>query len=1242
MNDTPLYNSNVIKTFLEYLEKNYPNIDLDSILSHAGMATYEVEDKGHWFTQTQVDDFYEILAEKTGSQSIARDVGRYAASSKASGTLRQYTLGFLTPASAYSMLEKFASNLTRATSFKTKRLASNKVEVTVTPNPGVNEKPYQCDNRLGLLESVAKLFTNKFPSIEHQECLHDGASVERYTISWERPYSLTWRLLRNYFMISCILALALLFFISPIFPWLVLTSLCSVFTIGLCFYSSHLEKRELRETVETQGDAAKQLLEEMNIRYNNALLVQEIGQATSTILDIDALIKTVMSVIEERLDFDRGLIMLANRQKTRLLYGGGYGYSADQEEVMKQTELHLDRPDSKGFFVISFREQRPFLVDDIAEIKHKFSKRSMELAEQMGVKALICVPIVYEGESLGILAVDNIKSKRPLTQSDINLLMGVASQTALNIAVATSFQRLQESEEKYRTILDGIEEGYLEIDLSGNLTFFNDSLCSISGYPHHELMGMNYREYTDPETAKRMYQVFNRIYREGKPARVMEYEIVRKDGAIRNLEMSASLMHDLEGRAAGFRGVVRDVTEKRQAEALRQAKIAAETANRAKSVFLANMSHEIRTPLNGIIGMTELIQDTDLDERQKEIFNTIRIESKSLLNIINDILDFSKIEAGMFELEKIPFDLSTVVEDLADSIAPRANQKGLEFMCFLSPDVPSQLVGDPGRLRQIMVNLAGNAVKFTHTGEVYIKGEMVEDLEDRVKIRFSVKDTGIGIAGEKQQRIFDSFTQADDSTTRKYGGTGLGTSIAKELTELMGGEIGLESEEGKGSTFWFTVVLEKDTPKEPPLEEKNINLNDLKVLVVDDNQTNRFILAEYLRSWGCVPVEAESAKKALSILEDPISTGESLNFILADIQMPEMNGLELAREIRNRETLKGIPIILTTSGARIRADEGLKDLEIDGYITKPVKQSDLFNSIALALGILKKGERDRPQKLMTEKVLDPGYEKKIHILLAEDYPTNQEVALINLQEAGYKVDLAENGHQAVEAYRQRDYDLILMDIQMPVMDGYEATRTIRNLENDFQRARTGDASAKAERVPIVAMTGHAVADYKEKCLNVGMDDYIAKPWSRKELLAMVRKWTGTAFDSSCASPVSQHTIETGGAPMDFQEALEEFKGQREVLMEVLRGFLKIVRVQIKTMHAALRSKDAEVLWKEAHSIKGGAANLVANSLSSVALELEQIGKSGDFRNGFETLERFEREFRRLEDYVKDAADIAKG
>ncbi|MBW2061629.1 MAG: PAS domain S-box protein [Deltaproteobacteria bacterium] len=924
-------------------------------------------------------------------------------------------------------------------------------------------------------------------------------------------------------------------------------------------------------------------------------------------------------------------------------------------------------------------------------------------------------------------------------------------------------EALRRSEERYRTILESIEEGYFEVDLTGKFTFFNDSLCKIMGYPRDELMTMDNRDYTSAETAKKTLQAFNQIYRTGKPKKIIDHRIIAKDGSISFHEMSASILRDPEGQPIGFRGIARDVTERKRAEeaikesearyralfdgaleciyvhdfegkfidanpaalkllgytkeealtlnfasllspdqlgkafktieslkkigfqedlteyklrrkdgqevyiessgtllhrdgkpyaiqgvarditarkwveSLEQAKAAAEAASQAKSEFLANMSHEIRTPLNGIIGMIELAFDTDLDDNQRNIFHTISAEADSLLGLITDILDFSKIEAGMLELEEIPFDLRVLVEDMANSIASRADQKGLEFISYLSPDVPAQLIGDPARLRQVLVNLADNALKFTHEGEVYIKGEMVEDLGDRVRLRFLVKDTGIGIPEDKQAVIFNGFTQADGSTTRQYGGTGLGTTISKQLTDLMAGEIGVESEVNKGSTFWFTVVLAKQTGQQAVLAREDVDLSDLRVLVVDDNQINRFILIKYLTSWGCRPVSVPGGKEALSVLGESVSSNDPFNLMLLDLQMPEMSGFDLAKEIRSREALKKVPILVLTSIGRIGDGKSCLDIGIEGYLTKPIKRDELRKAIESILGLAMAEEMKIAPKLVTRHSIAEESRKEVQILLAEDYPTNQQVAMRHLNRVGYQVDLAENGRGAVEACKRKHYDLILMDIEMPVMDGYEATKAIRNLEANLNKLTDKQGSARLERTPIIAMTAHALKDHREKCLAVGMDDYIAKPLKKKGLLAMVEKWVVPKMGSGGEFREEQSkdkNIEKD-APMNFEKAVEEFEGDKEFLIEVLDGFLEKARAQIGTIHQAISNGEAEVVGREAHSIKGGAANLTADDLSRIAFKLESIVKSGRLEGSLEILEKLQKEVSRLEDYARD-------
>ncbi|MCP3899936.1 MAG: response regulator, partial [Desulfobacteraceae bacterium] len=814
-----------------------------------------------------------------------------------------------------------------------------------------------------------------------------------------------------------------------------------------------------------------------------------------------------------------------------------------------------------------------------------------------------------------------------------------------------------EAEKKYRSILENIDDGYYEVDLKGNLTFFNDALCRIYGYSREKLMGMNYKQYSDKQYREIIFQNFSTLYKEEKTSgKVFNWEFIQENGDRIDVETSVSLIKNDNNITTGFRGMVRDIseriemeknqietnieleqaikrsnqmvsesamayleldqifqastegmwvisdsfdilrvnkrflsivneddsgikekkcyeifpthlchtsqcplsrimdestthieldieikmdnqnsstpfilsafpfkdagneiigaviglkdiTERKNAEKLETEKIKAEAENLSKSEFLANMSHEMRTPLNGIIGMTELIQDTKLDEEQLNIFDTIVNESKALVGIINDVLDISKIEAGKFELENSPFEIRHLLESVSNSMNLRAQQKGLELNIFLSPDIPSFVSGDPGRIRQILTNLLGNSLKFTLTGEIFLKVEKIKDFGDKVKIKFSVTDTGIGIPKNKHKTIFNSFTQADSSTTRKYGGTGLGIAISKQIVELMGGEIGMESEEDKGSTFWFIIDFVKEKDKKNIDNIESINLSNLKVLIVDQNQNSSYVQTEYLKAWGCTPVQVEDGKKAFAFLEESVQSNHPFDLILITSLLVEIAALELMQQIRSNETLKVIPIILITPVGWTGDGKRCKDLGINGYLTKPIRQLDLHKTIKLALGFSKENEKLKNIPLITQHTVAETYRNNMYILLVEDYPTNQQVALAHLTEAGFKVDLAENGQEAVNAYKQNRYDIILMDIQMPVMGGFDATNAIRDIETELKNNNAEKDKLNFDRIPIVAMTAHAMGDYKNLCLEAGMDDYLSKPLLRKDLLAMVDKWT---------------------------------------------------------------------------------------------------------------------------------------
>lgn len=676
----------------------------------------------------------------------------------------------------------------------------------------------------------------------------------------------------------------------------------------------------------------------------------------------------------------------------------------------------------------------------------------------------------------------------------------------------------------------------------------------------------------------------------------------------------------------------------------------AEIASEAKNEFLANMSHEIRTPLYGVIGMVEVAKENQTNGEQKAILDTIDSEANALLLIVNEVLDFAKIEAGKFELDEIPFDLIYLVKSISDSFELRAQKKGLAFSCFLSPDVPFQLIGDPGRLRQILNNLMNNALKFTHQGEIHLRVEISEDFGGRGSIRFSVKDTGIGVPKDRQTAIFESFVQADGSTTREYGGTGIGLSISKKLAEMMGGEIGVESDTGEGSTFWFTSILTKQTEAEATREDGGLDLTDLRVLVVYDHKNSGSDAREHLKSLGCKTVEAVGGKEATSILSKADSAKEPFSLLLVDSQMKDMGGFDLARQIRATDAGEKIPIIYLSSFGQRGDGERCKKVGIEGYLTNPIKADDLCAAIEMVLGCPTQNN-GHP---VTKHMIAEGRKKDVQILLVEDYPTSRQLGERNLRSAGYKVDLAENGQQAVDAWKKKHYDLILMDVQMPVMDGFAATKAIRMheteiLKNKAQRkeedkpASSSQHPASRNRVPIIAMTAHAMKGYREKCLDAGMDDYVTKPLRKPELHAMVAKWcmptTGSCDNTGPAVPRSdtnrgitreQDGSGEDGSPLCFDEAVAEFGGDKEFLRSVLSAFLSNARMQITAIREGVSVGDSEVVRKEAHSIKGGAAELYAHELSGIAYQLENMGKSGDMTGSAGVIEKIQNELDRLE------------
>ncbi len=838
---------------------------------------------------------------------------------------------------------------------------------------------------------------------------------------------------------------------------------------------------------------------------------------------------------------------------------------------------------------------RPVWIPDATQDTN-FPRAS--LAAREGLHGAIGFPILFGKQVLGVLEFFSREIRQPDDEL-LEMLATIGSQIG-------QFAERKRAESEIETLFRLSRDMLCIAGFDVYFKRLNPAWEETLGFTTEELMARPYVEFVHPDDRRPSVAEAKKVARGGESV-LFENRYVCKDGSYRWLSWNAIALEE-EGL---FYCSVRDVTDQRRAaEELRKARELADAANRAKGDFLANMSHEIRTPMNAVIGMAELLLDTSLDAEQREYLVTLKDASESLLGLINDILDFSKIEAGRLELSPAEFDLRETLGDTLKALGLRAHQKGLELVFRVAPDVPERLLGDAPRLRQVIVNLVGNAIKFTERGEVLVQVENETTGAKDVVLRFMVADTGIGVPQEKQKLIFEAFAQADGSTTRQYGGTGLGLSISAELVRMMDGRVSVESEPGRGSRFRFSARFGR--PQTPPVgtaDEVLARLRNLRVLVVDDNATNRRILEEVLGQWRMRPVVVSGGRPALERLRQAARSGRPFPLVLLDANMPEMDGFALAQEIKRHPRLAGAAIMMLTSGARPGDRARCLDLGVSSYLTKPIKQSDLLDAIMEIVAARPARGKSRPE---ARGGAAPKTGRPLRILVAEDNVVNQQVAVGMLERAGHSARVANNGREALALLAEETFDVVLMDVQMPELDGFETTAAIREGEKSTGR-----------HIPIVAVTAHTMKGDADRCLAAGMDAYVAKPLRTQELLAAIRGF-----------PPSGAGAPAGGAPrargaVDKALLLERVGGDRRALGKLARLFLSDSPRLMARIRRAARSGEAHALQGAAHALKGAVSNFAAASATEAALRLQRMGEAGDLEGAPRACDALERELGRV-------------